>query len=124
MWEQSCDPWDPNKHSWWLQQLQQKLIIKAALEYLDKYYLMELGSNRDPDVLFRAKLHKIQLENGVFAWGMSFAKYVKHEVENVQDKLDKQYPGWKLAKFLSGPTNYNSELDINEQLDPKCASYY
>ena len=43
----------------------------AALDWMDKFFMMKKGSIEDSDIYLGAKLRKIQLENGVFAWGMS-----------------------------------------------------
>ena len=51
---------------------------------MDKFFMMKKGSIRDPDIYLGAKLHKFQLDSGVFAWGMIPAKYVQEAVRNVE----------------------------------------
>jgi hypothetical protein len=41
---------------------------------------MKPDSIGDPDFYLGAKLQKTQLLNGVFAWGMSFSKYIQAAV--------------------------------------------
>ena len=55
----------------------------AALDLMDKFFMTKEGSIGDPDIYLGAKLRKVQLDNGVFAWGMSPAKYVQEVVRNV-----------------------------------------
>ena len=60
-----------------------------------------------------AKLRKVQLDNGVFAWGMSPAKYIQEAVRNVEEHLTKEYGGRKLPKESTDPwpSKYVSETD-------------
>ena len=43
----------------------------AALDRMEKLFMMRKGSIGDPDIYLGKKLRKVQLDNGVFAWGMS-----------------------------------------------------
>ena len=61
----------------------------AALDWMDKFLMMKKGSIGDPDIYLGAKLHKVQLDNGMFAWGMSPEKYVQEAVRNVEEHLTK-----------------------------------
>ena len=56
----------------------------ATLDRMDKFFMMKKGSIGDPAIYLEAKLHKVQLDNGVFTWGMSPAKYVQEAVRNVE----------------------------------------
>ena len=49
----------------------------AALDRMDKFFMMKKGSIGDPDIYLGSKLRKVQLDNDVFAWGVSPAKYVQ-----------------------------------------------
>ena len=42
----------------------------AALDRMDKFFMMKKVSIGDPDIYLGAKLCKVQLNNGVLAWGM------------------------------------------------------
>ena len=56
---------------------------------MDKLFMMMKGSIGDPDIYLGARLRKVQLDNGVFAWGMSPEKYVQEAVRNVEEHLTK-----------------------------------
>ena len=56
----------------------------AALDLMDKFFMMKKGSIGDLDIYLGAKLCKIQLDNGVFARGVIPAKYVQEAVRNVE----------------------------------------
>ena len=64
---------------------------EMALTELDNYFAMRKGSIGDPDIYLGAKLRAVELNNGVKAWSMSPAKYVKEAVENVKEYLDKHF---------------------------------
>ena len=49
----------------------------TELDRMDKFFIMKKGSIGYPDIYLGAKLRHIQLDNGVFAWGMSPVKYVR-----------------------------------------------
>ena len=38
---------------------------------MDKFFMTKKGSIGDPYIYLGSKLRKVQLDNGVFAWGMS-----------------------------------------------------
>ena len=59
----------------------------AALDWMDKFFMMKKGYIGDPDIYLGAKLRKVHLDNGVFAWGISPAKYVQEAVRNVEEHL-------------------------------------
>ena len=48
----------------------------AVLDWMDNFFMMKKGSIGDPDIYLGEKLCKVQLDNGVFAWGMIPKKYV------------------------------------------------
>ena len=99
---------------------------EMALTELDNYFAMKKGSIGDPDIYLGAKLRAVELNNGVKAWSMSPAKYVKEAVENVKEYLDKHFHGRKLAKRATAPwpLGYNAELDATPELSPDMALYY
>ena len=99
---------------------------ETALTELDNCFAMKKGSMGDPDIYLGAKLRSVELNNGVEAWSMSPAKYVKEAVENVKEYLDKHIHGRKLAKQAAAlwPPGYNAELDATPELSPDMASYY
>ena len=100
--------------------------MEMALMELDNYFAMKKGSIGDPDIYLGAKLRAVELNNGVKAWSMSPAKYVKEVVENVNEYLDKHFHGRKLAKQATAlwPVGYSAELEATPELSPDMASYY
>ncbi len=74
-----------------------------------------------------AKLKMTQLENGIWAWGISPSKYVAQAVKNcakhLTNKLNNHFclPQWADNPF---PYDYWPELDLSDHLDPDCSSFY
>ncbi len=71
-------------------------------------------------------MRKVQLENGVWAWGFSSSQYVQAAVKNVRDWLAKEEnKHWKMP-HANTPlrTSYRPELDVSPELTPELASYY
>jgi hypothetical protein len=81
----------------------------------------------DPDIYLGAKLKMTQLENGIWAWGLSPSKYVAQAVKNrakhLSDKLNNHFclPQQADNPF---PYDYCPELDLSDPLDPECSSFY
>lgn len=98
----------------------------GALKELDYYFKMKPGSIGDPDIYLGAKIRKVQLDNGVYAWGMSPSKYVQEAVRNAEVYLGKNFGGRKLPKRATAPwpRDYFAETDTTPELDAKSASYY
>ena len=99
---------------------------ETALQQLDKYFQMKPGTIGDPDIYLGGKLRKVQLNNGVWAWGMSPSKYVQDAVRNSEEYLGRNFGGQKLQKRASSPwpSEYTAELDSTPELTPEQASYY
>ncbi len=96
----------------------------SILTEIDKYFLLKPDLVGEPDVYSGAKLKLMQLENGVWAWGLSPSKYVQEAVRNW-----KMYIGGNLPKFYKltrlapnpFPTDYQPELDVFPELPPEHA---
>ena len=58
---------------------------ETVLRRIDKYFKLKPSSIGDPDIYLGAKLKKMRLENGVWAWANSSARYVKELVANVEN---------------------------------------
>jgi hypothetical protein len=95
------------------------------MKKIDYYFKMKKGSLGDPDIYLGSKLRKIVLLNGVEAWLMSPAKYVREAIKNVERYIHKEY-GTKLPKRVSGPlpTNYPPEVDVTIALKGDESSYF
>ena len=98
---------------------------EAVIRQIDYYFPMKAGSIGDPDIYLGSKLRKVQLDNGVWAWGLSPSKYIQEAVKNVEGYLEKNSLP-RLPKRDSGPwpTGCDSALDSSTVLKPKMANYY
>ncbi len=54
----------------------------SVLIKLDKYFLLKPDFESEPDVYLRAKIKSMQLENGVWKFGLSPSKYMEDAVCN------------------------------------------
>ncbi len=69
----------------------------------------------------------MQLENGVWAWGMSPSKYVQEAIQNCKKYVEQNLPKfYKLTRLAPNPfpMDYRLELDSSPQLPPEHALYY
>ena len=81
----------------------------------------------DSDLYLGAKIRKMKMPNGVYAWGISPSKYVQEAVRNCEDYLKKNYPnGYELIKNAPNPfpMEYEPSMDTSPLLEPDDASYY
>ncbi len=80
-----------------------------------------------PDIYLGAKLKLIQLENGVWALGISPSKYVKETVKNCKGYESEHLPPqYRLPKLAPNPfwIKYELGIDVNPKLDPNLESYF
>ncbi len=73
-----------------------------------------------------AKLKVTQMSNGVYAWGMSPAKYIKEAVSNCEKHLKTNYDGqYAMPTHAANPfvMGYEPKIDETPALDPDQASY-
>ena len=99
----------------------------SVLLQLDKYFLLKPDSVGEPDIYLGAKLKLMQLENGVWVWGLSLSKYVQEAVHNCKKYVEENLPKfYKLTQLAPNPfpTDYSTELDVTPELPPEHASYY
>ncbi len=54
----------------------------SILTQINKYFPLKPDSVCEPDVYLGAKLKLMQLENGVWAWGLSPSKYIHEAIQN------------------------------------------
>jgi hypothetical protein len=98
-----------------------------VLDKLDKYFTLKPSFVGDPSMYLGAKLKLMQMSNGVNAWGMSPAKYIKEGVSNCEKHLKTNYDGWyamptqAVNPFVMG---YEPKIDETPALDPDQASYF
>ena len=100
---------------------------EADLKRIDKYFSLKPGSLGDPDIYLGAKIRKMRMHNGVWAWAISPTKYVHQSVKNVEKYLEENLGGrYKLPAKAENPfmMGYSPELDESPTLNPSLASYY
>jgi hypothetical protein len=81
----------------------------------------------DPDIYLGAKLKLTQLDNGIYAWGLSPSKCVAQAVKNCAKHLtDKLNNRFCLPQWADNPFSYDycPELDLSDPLDPECSPFY
>ena len=88
-----------------------------VLMKIDKYFKLKPNSIRDTDIYIGAKLKKMRMANGVWAWENSLDRYVRLSVKNVDIYLR----GLNNETFVMG---YVPEMDEYPVLEPGMASYY
>ena len=94
---------------------------------LGRYFELKQDSIGPPKIYLGGHLGKVQLENGVWAWGFSPSQYVQAAVKNVEECLAKEEnKGWKLPRNADTPmsSTYRPELDVSPELEPHDAAYY
>ena len=99
---------------------------EKILDDIDTFFQMKPGSIGDPDIYLGAKLRRVQLENGVWAWSASSSKYLQDAIANIEQFIDSNLQGMKLRRNVKHPwpSNYTSEDDETPELDAKMANYY
>jgi hypothetical protein len=98
-----------------------------VLDKLDKYFRFKSSSVGNSSMYLGAKLKLTPMSNGVYAWGMSHAKYIKESVSNCEKHLKLNYDGrYALPTQAANPfvMGYEPELDETLALDPDQASYF
>ncbi len=98
-----------------------------VLDKLVNYFTLKPSSVGNPSMYLGAKLKLTQMSNGVYAWGMSPAKYIKEAVSNCKKHLKLNYDGrCVLPTQAANPfvMGYEPELDETPALDPDRASYF
>ncbi len=63
-----------------------------VLKVLNKYFPLKPDSVGTPDIYLGAKLKLMQLDNGVWEWGISPSKYVREMVKNCKDYVSEHLP--------------------------------
>jgi hypothetical protein len=97
-----------------------------VLNLINGYMPLKPSSVGDPDIYLGTKLKLTQLDNGIWAWGLSPSKHVAQAVKNcakhLNDKLNNRF---RLPQRADNPFPYYyyPELDLSEPLDPECSSF-
>jgi hypothetical protein len=98
-----------------------------VLDKLDKYFTLKPSSVSNPSMYLGAKLKLMQMSNGIWAWGMSPAKYIKEAVSNCKKHLKLNYGGRYVLQIQAANPfvmGYEPELDETPALDPDRALYF
>jgi hypothetical protein len=99
----------------------------SVLNLINGYMPLKPLTVGDPDIYLVAKLKMTQLDNGIWAWGLSSSKYVAQAVKNCAKHLtDNLNNRFRLIQWADNPFPYDyyPELDLSEPLDPECSSSY
>ncbi len=84
-----------------------------------------IASVRAVDIYLGIKFKLMQLENGVWAWGISLSKYIREAAKNCKDYLSKHLPPqYRFPKLAPNPfpPKYEPGIDISVLNSPatKC----
>ena len=93
---------------------------------LRRYFHLKEELIGPPTVYFGGRVHKVQLENGVWAWNFSSSQYIQSAVKNVEDYVGKpKNSHLKIQSKAETPlmTSYRPELDVSPELTPQDSAY-
>ncbi len=99
----------------------------SVLKVLNKYFPLKPDSVGTPDIYLGPKLELMQLQHGVWAWGISPSKYVREAVKNCKDYISVHLPPkYRLPKLAPNtfPTKYEPGIDVSPKFHPDLASYF
>lgn len=94
---------------------------------LGRYFELKEESIGPPKIYLGGRVRKVQLENGVWAWGFSPSQYVQSAVKTVEEWLETEHgKRWKMPSKAKTPlpTSYRPELDVSPELAPDDAAQY
>jgi hypothetical protein len=95
---------------------------------IGRYFELKEESIGPPKFYLGGRVRKVQLENGVEAWGFSSSQYVQAAVKNVEEYLsrDENKHLGKLPLKAQTPltTTYRPELDVSPELNATESAYY
>ena len=105
------------------------VVSKNAEETLRKdlgrYFELKEDSIGYPNIYLGGHCRRLQLENGVEAWGLRSSKYVQAAVNNVEEYVkDKDNLNVKIRAETPMQTAYRPELYVRMDLTPVRESYY
>ena len=93
---------------------------------LGRYFHLMEESIGPPTVYLGGRFHKVQLENGVWAWSFSSSQDVQSAVKNVEEYVGKsENSHLKIPSKAERPltTSYRPELDVSPKLTPRDSAY-
>jgi hypothetical protein len=97
------------------------------LNLINGYMPLKPSLAGNPDIYLIKTLKITQLDNGIWAWGLSPSKYVAQAVKNCTKHLTNKLNNCShLPQHAEDPFPYDycPELDLSDPLDPECSSFY
>ena len=94
---------------------------------LRRYFPLKEESIGAPTVYFGDRVHKVQLENGVWAWSFSSSQYVQSAIKNVEAYVGRpENSHLKIPSKAETPLtmSYRPELDVLSELMSSDSAYY
>ena len=94
---------------------------------LGRYFHLKEESIGPPTVYLGGMVHKVQLENGVWAWSFSSSQYVQSVIKNVEAYVRRpKNSHLKMPSKAETPLmmSYRPELDVSSELTPRDSTYY
>ncbi len=94
----------------------------TILNSINEYMPLKPSLVGDLDIYLGAKLRMTQLNNGIWAWGLSHSKYVAQAVKNCAKHLTKNLNNrFRLPQQADNPFLYDycPKLDLSDPLDPE-----
>ena len=94
---------------------------------LGRYFHLKEESIDPPTVYLGSRVHKVQLQNGVWAWSFSSSQYVQSAIKNVEEYVGRpENSHLKIPLKAETPltTRYRPELDVSSELTSRDSIYY
>ena len=88
---------------------------------LRRYFHLKEELIGPPTIYLGGRVHKVQLENGIWAWSFSLSQYVQSAIKNVEEYVGKsENSHLKIPSKAETPltTSYRPELDVSPELTP------
>ena len=94
---------------------------------LGRYFHLKEELISPPTKYLGGRVHKVQLENGAWAWSFSSSQYVQSAIKNVEEYIGRtETTHLKILSKAETPlaTSYRPELDVSPELTPTDSAYY
>ena len=94
---------------------------------LGRYFHLKEESIGPPTVYLGSRVHKVQLENGVWAWSFSSSQYVQSAIKNIEEYVGRPENSHLKIPLKAEPPltmSYRLGLDVLPELMLKDSAYY
>ena len=94
---------------------------------LGRYFHLKEESIGPPTVYLGGRVHKVQLENSVWAWSFSSSQYMQSAIKNVEEYVGRpENSHLKIPSKVETPLtmSYRPELDVSSELTSRDSAYY